>query len=61
MTAGESASPSLSASPSESVAASGSDRLASTGANVGLTLLAAVVLVGAGSVLVMRRRKAGRH
>ncbi|WP_329485182.1 LPXTG cell wall anchor domain-containing protein [Kitasatospora sp. NBC_01246] len=61
VTAGESPSPSLSASPSGSVAASGSDRLASTGANVGLTLLAAVVLVGAGSVLVMRRRKAGRH
>ncbi|WP_406203223.1 LPXTG cell wall anchor domain-containing protein [Kitasatospora sp. NBC_01560] len=39
----------------------GSGSLASTGANIGLTLFAALGLVGAGTVLVMRRRKAGRH
>ncbi|MEV0536133.1 hypothetical protein [Kitasatospora sp. NPDC050463] len=50
-------------SPSPSAAAVGSDSgsLASTGANVGMTLLAALGLVGAGTVLVMRRRKAGQH
>ncbi|WP_328958978.1 LPXTG cell wall anchor domain-containing protein [Kitasatospora purpeofusca] len=43
-------------------AAAGSDSLASTGADVGLTVLAAVGLVGAGSVLVMRRRtRPGQH
>ncbi len=48
-------------SPSASAAASGADSLASTGANVGVTLVAALGLVGAGAVLVMRRRKAGQH
>ncbi|MFF1902756.1 LPXTG cell wall anchor domain-containing protein [Kitasatospora sp. NPDC058218] len=48
-------------SPSASAAVSGSGSLASTGANIGLTLLAALALVGAGTVLVMRRRKAGQH
>ncbi|MET9615765.1 LPXTG cell wall anchor domain-containing protein [Kitasatospora indigofera] len=48
-------------SPTASTEATGSGSLASTGANVGLTVLAALGLVGAGSVLVMRRRQAGRH
>ncbi|MFF3593972.1 LPXTG cell wall anchor domain-containing protein [Kitasatospora indigofera] len=48
-------------SPTASAEATGSGSLASTGANVGLTVLAALGLVGAGSVLVMRRRQAGRH
>ena len=40
----------------------GSDSLASTGANIGFTLLAAVGLVGAGGVLVVRRRaRPARH
>ncbi|MDY0813023.1 hypothetical protein [Kitasatospora purpeofusca] len=61
---GESAStgPSTGAGAGTATAAAGSDSLASTGADVGLTVLAAVALVGAGSVLVMRRRtRPGRH
>ncbi|MFC5666514.1 hypothetical protein ACFP3U_26545 [Kitasatospora misakiensis] len=48
-------------SPSASAAASGGASLASTGANVGMTLAAALGLLGAGTVLVMRRRKARQH
>ncbi|WP_329499782.1 hypothetical protein [Kitasatospora herbaricolor] len=48
-------------SPSASTEVSGSGSLASTGANIGLTLLAALGLVGAGTFLVMRRRRAGQH
>lgn len=58
--AAASAGPSGSAAAVE--AAAGSDSLASTGANIGFTVLAAVGLVGAGSVLVMRRRaRSGQH